>query len=223
MEQAATQSQAPTVATPSPATTVSGAPATPRVVTGESGVTFKVPTNRAEVRVLQSQRSELSDQLISAANRREELANELAKSADASRPGIQNRIDLLDQRILQIEADIATSGRLLVSAQGTGQEDPSPFNFPGDLNVDFTAVSVVLILFVVMPLAVTMARNMWRRGGSAPKDSQLERQNAERLARLETSVDAIAVEMERVSEGQRFVTKLLAESKDRLKVEAPRN
>jgi hypothetical protein len=34
----------------------------------------------------------------------------------------------------------------------------------------------------------------------------------ERLTHLENAVDAIAVELERIGEGQRFVTKLLAES-----------
>ncbi len=33
----------------------------------------------------------------------------------------------------------------------------------------------------------------------------------ERMGRLENAIDAIAVEMERIGEGQRFVTKLLAE------------
>jgi hypothetical protein len=33
----------------------------------------------------------------------------------------------------------------------------------------------------------------------------------ERMQRLETAIDAIAVELERIGEGQRFVTKLLAE------------
>jgi len=33
---------------------------------------------------------------------------------------------------------------------------------------------------------------------------------SERLARLETSVDATALEVERISEGQRFTTRLLA-------------
>ena len=36
--------------------------------------------------------------------------------------------------------------------------------------------------------------------------------DAARLARLEHAVDAIAVEMERVGEGQRFLARLLAES-----------
>jgi hypothetical protein len=33
----------------------------------------------------------------------------------------------------------------------------------------------------------------------------------ERLARIEQAVDSIAIEVERISEGQRFTTKLLAE------------
>ena len=33
----------------------------------------------------------------------------------------------------------------------------------------------------------------------------------ERLARIEQAIDAMAVEVERISEGQRFVTKLLAD------------
>ena len=34
---------------------------------------------------------------------------------------------------------------------------------------------------------------------------------ADRLAKLDNAVDSMAVEVERISEGQRFVTKLLAE------------
>ena len=36
----------------------------------------------------------------------------------------------------------------------------------------------------------------------------------EQLAQLQTSVDAMAVELERISEGQRFATRLLAERPD---------
>ena len=44
----------------------------------------------------------------------------------------------------------------------------------------------------------------------------------ERLARLEQAVDAIAVEIERISEGQRFTTRLLSEQSRRLAEPAPR-
>jgi hypothetical protein len=43
----------------------------------------------------------------------------------------------------------------------------------------------------------------------------------ERLARVEQAVEAIAIEIERVSEGQRFVTKLLNERANPLLSEAP--
>jgi hypothetical protein len=42
---------------------------------------------------------------------------------------------------------------------------------------------------------------------SAPESSVIE----ERLARVESAIDAIAIEMERVGEGQRFLTKVLTQ------------
>ena len=47
------------------------------------------------------------------------------------------------------------------------------------------------------------------RGGA-----EVPRELDERLRRMEQSLDAIAVEVERVSEGQRFTTRLLAERGD---------
>ena len=82
-------------------------------------------------------------------------------------------------------------------------------------------VIVVPAVFGI-PAAVLFAR-MWFRhkermaglsegsdragGASAGQSAMLE----ERLTRIEQAVDAIAVEVERMGEGQRFVTKLLAE------------
>lgn len=52
--------------------------------------------------------------------------------------------------------------------------------------------------------------------------TKLERASSdERLARVEQAVEAIAIEIERVSEGQRFVTKLLNERAQPLMSEAP--
>lgn len=90
------------------------------------------------------------------------------------------------------------------------------------MNVDVTAITAILSVFVLGPLAIVYARNLWKRGSATKVETLLERENADRLARLESAVDAIAIEMERVSEGQRFVTKLLAESGDRDKVRIER-
>jgi hypothetical protein len=50
---------------------------------------------------------------------------------------------------------------------------------------------------------------------------QLSPQIDQRHERLEQGVDAIAIEIERITEGQRFVTKLLAEQESREKLPAP--
>ncbi|MEK7239437.1 MAG: hypothetical protein AAB224_02535 [Gemmatimonadota bacterium] len=75
----------------------------------------------------------------------------------------------------------------------------------------FTVVALVLGI----PLVRAIVRKAERQplpGGDARTD--------DRLARIEAAVDAIAIEVERISEGQRFVTKLLAE-KPAAKLPAP--
>jgi hypothetical protein len=58
--------------------------------------------------------------------------------------------------------------------------------------------------------AIARAAVAHRRTAALPDDSAVGRIE-ERLSRIEQAIDAVAVEVERVSEGQRFTTKLLAE------------
>jgi hypothetical protein len=73
-------------------------------------------------------------------------------------------------------------------------------------------VFLVPITFMVCT-AGTILGIMWMRGRHRELrgDPGQGREIAERLDRMEQGIDAIAVEMERVSEGQRFVTRLLSE------------
>jgi hypothetical protein len=65
--------------------------------------------------------------------------------------------------------------------------------------------------FVLMlPLVLALARRIWVRGGQRTQ-SLVDFESSPRLARLEQAVEAIAVEVERIGEGQRFATKLLSE------------
>jgi hypothetical protein len=155
----------------------------------------------------------LSRQLSSANNRRNQLANALEDAEGVNRQGIEQRIAQLDQRIMTIEGDIAQNGRLLASAPPSSLPVSSEVgsSLPLGLNPgQVTGISIVGTIFVLFPLSVAMARNIWRRGSrhAAPAESK---ESAERMERLEQAVDAIAIEIERVSEGQRFVTRLLTE------------
>lgn len=169
------------------------------------------PLTPAEVAAVRARRSELSSQLTSAAGRRDEIAQQLERASPASRPGLQDRLDVLDKRIVQLESDIAETGRLLTSPQYTSTTE-APKNFMGLSPGQTTGVSIVFTIFVLFPLAISLARLMWRKGTSHGPPIPDAAEAARRLAGLEQAVDAIAVEIERVSEGQRFVTKIFAES-----------
>jgi hypothetical protein len=78
-------------------------------------------------------------------------------------------------------------------------------------------VMVPIVLFVMTgvtvilaPLARAYARRL-EKGESGTGGTRLSSDIAARLERMEHAIDSIAIEVERISEGQRFTTKLLAE------------
>ncbi len=176
-------------------------------------IELPVPLTPREVEAIREQRSELSDQLISASNRRENLAEELAETSMSEagiRAGLQQRIAVLDERIVQLEQDIAATGRQLTSA-------PSSALVPRDIppwermsTDQLTGMSIVFTIFVLFPLVITFARLLWRRA-STPRPKR-DRAEVERFDRLEQAVDSIAIEVERIGEGQRFMTRLLTDA-----------
>lgn len=190
------------------------APGTPQAAAPGIAAVPSVPTTAAEVAALKARRSELSNQLESAAGRRQRLSASLAGKEGADRAGIEARIAVLDQRIMQLESDLSTTGHQLVMAPGTLVATTSP---AGQFAIEpgiAAGLSLVLIVFVLAPIAFAAARMMWKRASSrATPEPQLSGDAARRLERLEQGMDAIAVEIERVSEGQRFVTRLLSEGR----------
>ena len=75
-------------------------------------------------------------------------------------------------------------------------------------------VMILLALFgVVSVTVITIARSWWSwvSGNAKRANGSPSPLADDRLARLEHAVDAIALEVERISEGQRFTTKLLSE------------
>jgi hypothetical protein len=65
----------------------------------------------------------------------------------------------------------------------------------------------VIVVALGYPLISSWTRRKERMQQVPPRDPENDR----RLERIEHAVEAMAVEVERISEGQRFVTKLLAE------------
>lgn len=164
-----------------------------------------------EVVAVMNQREELSRQLISAQRRREDVAKQLQRASSASEPGLRQRLAVLDTRISQLETDIFATGRQLSSAPGELLASTAPRSrtgFDALSSGQITAISIVFIAAVLAPMAMAWSRNLLRKGKAAPAPP-VDRAREDRLERLELAVDTVALEIERIAEGQRFLTQVL--------------
>ena len=181
---------------------------------GSEVLTIPAPRTARDIDALKARREELSNQLNSVDGRRSKLMSQLQKTRDPTAiQGLEARLSLLDARQLQLESDIQQTGQQLTGpAAGMIASTAAPPIFAGLGQNQVMTLSVISILFIFFPLAVGAARAAWKRSSRPGPPPAAFAETAQRLERLEASVDAIAVEIERVSEGQRFVTKLLSES-----------
>jgi hypothetical protein len=165
-----------------------------------------------EFGVLKARREELSNQLESVDSRRSKLFSQLKQTGDPTAvKGLEDRLALLDKRQLQLESDLAETGQQLSSVPAGLVASVGTPVFAGLGSGQVVAISIVSIIFVLGPLAIGFALTLLRRSARRPIPSAALTETAQRLERLEGAIDAIAVEIERISEGQRFVTRLLSE------------
>jgi hypothetical protein len=76
-----------------------------------------------------------------------------------------------------------------------------------DIVIPIAGMLMIIVLSIGVPLVVALGKK-WERQDKLPK---VPNDMSDRLTRMEQAIDAIAVEVERISEGQRFTTKLLSE------------
>jgi hypothetical protein len=181
------------------------------VPTAEGTIRYTV----ADLAGLRALRAELSSQLSSVTGRRRELSRALSGKDGADRAGIEQRITLLDERILQLEREIAATGQQVATATRqlrTGERRPErPANALD--RGDVVGIALAFIFAVLMPLSIAIARGVWRRSSQPALASRRDAEGEARLMRVEQALEAVAIEVERISEGQRFVTRLLTEAR----------
>lgn len=221
MPQGATKTAAPPDARAAPAAATAPAPTVTYTGTDGKPIAIQVPVTQRDVDVLMSRRSELSTQLNSASTRRNDLSRQLRSArAGVDQTGIESRISQLDGRIISIESEMAGVGRAL-SAAPSGLQQTSTTTVPsfrdyGALNAgQVTGISVVAIIFVAAPLVITMGLVALKRWAHPAAPPQVPKDVADRLERMEQGIEAVALEVERIGEGQRFVTQLMSDRAQR--------
>jgi hypothetical protein len=210
----------PQVTTKTPQAVRTPAPGAPpgQAPRADQAVPIAVPLTQRDVDVLLSRRGELSDQLASANGRRNELSRQLRSARPGpDQAGIEARITQMDARIISIESDMADIGHAIASAPSGLRQTTStgvPVHFGQPNAGQITAISIVGMVTVLMPLSIALGKLLLRRGVRPPAP-QIPKDVSDRLERMEQGIEAVSIEVERIGEGQRFVTQLMSDRAQR--------
>lgn len=165
---------------------------------------------------LRNQRHELTNQIEEVQGQREEIASQLRQPGltDADKAGLQQRLVTVDQRLVSLdlqkaEADAAVAKQAAVPGSIVSDRPPDRRGPPDEVY----ALTALFMFVVLLPLSVAWARRIWRRG--APVVTSLPQEIYDRFTRVEQTLDTIAIEVERVGEGQRFLTRMQSQQADR--------
>jgi hypothetical protein len=180
------------------------APATPQA---------PVLAQDATLGALQAQLSDLRVQLSGLQAQWRGLKTQLDNMlrSNPARLGVQQQWADVGVQIARVQGDIATLQARIAIKQGLPVGTPSVSVPPpsGWTNPD-TVVPVVgvLSLVLILPMSIAWSKRIVRR---TPRPTPIPNDVTMRLERIEQAVDTIAIEVERISEGQRFVTRIMVD------------
>jgi hypothetical protein len=196
-----------------PLQTVPTPPTVPTITSGQvtvGGATISSP--QAVFQGFKAQRRELGRQLEALEGTRENLSSRLEEPlvAGADRKGIEQRIASLDERISALDKQIAEADAQVAraaSVPGAAVDPPAPPRTgPPE---EAWVVGTIFMVIALLPLSIALARRVWRRSAQVVTSIPIEL--SDRVMRVEQTVEATAIEIERIGEGQRFMTRLFTE------------
>jgi hypothetical protein len=149
-------------------------------------------------------------------NRRENVSERLNNPniTPAEKEALEQHLRELNGRIIDMEKQLHKADQEVAAAAGipgsTMPERREPGSGPPEeMLIAGTVFSGIALVIV----AIAFARRLWK--GATKVVTQIPAAFEARLTRFEQSLDAVAIEIERVSEGQRFLTKVLSEQSPR--------
>jgi hypothetical protein len=176
-----------------------------------TAVTAPPPATAAQMyEAMRAQRRVLESQLQDQQSLRRSIAERLRDPAvtGADRTGLEARLTNVDARIIQLDAALATAEAQEARAAGEpGAIVETPNDPTEDVLEVFAVISVIFMFVFVLPMSIAWARRIWRKHAVTVS---LTPEMTQRLDSIDRAVEATAIEVERIGEGQRFVTQLLA-------------
>ena len=140
------------------------------------------------------------------------MVNQLSEDnpSGVSRSGLEARIADVDKQISVVDKQLQDANANVAKSAAIPGAVVQPPQYHNDGPPEaFWLISALFIVVVLLPISIAFARRIWKKGANAV--TALPNDIAERFGRLEQAVDSIAVEVERIGEGQRFVTRVMSE------------
>jgi len=146
----------------------------------------------------------------------EQLTNRLvSNTTDAAESAITEQIEASQERLSRVQEQLDRALGVNTGVEEGAGVPPLPFPTdipPGVKDVIEGFFVTVVVVAIGIPIARALARRMDRRSATLVAPA-LPATLEPRLDRLEQAIEAIAIEVERVSEGQRFTNKLMSEAR----------
>ncbi len=168
----------------------------------------------AELALVKAQLSSTERQLENLVVERSRLQQKIDGASGNARQG-------LIAQMVPMSSSIDNSGAMIARLQVQAQELERVLGAPvavvgmpprdlifGYNKPEFMALSSMVLL---LPLVIAFAVRMARGGARKRVEPMPSFMDQDRLVRLEQAMDAMAVEIERIGEGQRYQTKLMSE------------
>lgn len=159
-----------------------------------------------------AQRRELTDQLEDLESTRDDITSNLLQlpSTSPQREVLETRLTEINKSISVVDGMLASNSASLAQAAAVpgAVVEPPRFIRPGPPEEAYVLGGIFMVI-VLLPLSVALARRIWRRSVTAV--TTFPRELGDRLIRMEQALEATSLEVERIGEGQRFLTRLFTE------------
>ncbi len=174
-------------------------------------------------RGFREKREILGRQLDDLESQRNEIVRQLraGPASDADRTGLEQRLAQVDQRIAQVNVQIAEADQQVAQSAavpGATIEPSRPNPWEHGPPEELVAMGIGFSALLLFPIVIAFARRIWRRSSVAVV---VPPELTERMQAVERSIESVAIEVERIGEGQRFVTQLLASRAEAAQAQLP--
>jgi transposase len=159
------------------------------------------------------QREELGNQMDRLKDERRDITNRLGSEEPLSatdKAGLEKRLTAIDGRIEQLDNQIAAAdAQVAATAAIPGAIVERPPEIRQGPPEEVFVLGGIFMFVAILPISIAYARRIWRRSSAAV--AALPHDIVERFTQIDQAVESIAVEVERIGEGQRFITRVLSE------------